>query len=114
VLDRFVDSSLAYQGAGRMLGIGPIRDVNEFATGGLTPDRTLLLTIDPHISRARANQRPGPPDRLELERDEFFGRIATAYAELAAADPDRIRTIDAAQPELTVRTAALAAIDDLL
>ncbi len=114
LLDRFVDSSLAYQGAGRMLGIGPIRDVNEFATGGLTPDRTLLLTIDPHISRARANQRPGTPDRLELERDEFFGRVATAYAELAAAHPDRIRSIDAAQPEPAVRTAALAAIEDLL
>jgi dTMP kinase len=114
ILDRFVDSSLAYQGGGRVLGIDPVRDVNEFATGGLTPDRTLLLTIDPALRYARARERGEAPDRLELEHDEFFDRIATAYAQLAARDPDRIRSIDATQPREAVLEAALAAIDDLL
>jgi len=113
LLDRFVDSSLAYQGAGRGLGIGPIRDINEFATGGLTPDRTLLLAIDPELGRARSRGRGEAVDRLELEHDEFFRRIAEAYAELAAAEPERIRTIDASQSEGSVLDAAIAAVADL-
>jgi dTMP kinase len=114
VLDRFVDSSLAYQGGGRVLGVGPVREVNEFATGGLTPDRTLLLTLAPEIGRARARAREEPADRLELERDDFFGRIASAYEQLAAADPERIRQIDATQPPGAVLTDALEEIADLL
>jgi dTMP kinase len=114
ILDRFVDSSLAYQGGGRMLGIEPIRNVNEFATGGLRPDRTLLLSLDPALRFTRARARGEPPDRLELERDEFFERVAGAYAQLAAADPDRIREIDAAQPPAAVLSAVLDAIEDLL
>ena len=114
ILDRFVDSSLAYQGAGRALGVEPVRDVNEFATGGLRPDRTLLLTIDPALRFTRARERGEEPDRLELEQDEFFDRIAAAYAQLATQDPDRIRRIDATQPKEAVLNAALAAIDDLL
>jgi dTMP kinase len=114
VLDRFVDSSLGYQGAGRSLGIEPVKAINEFATGGLTPDRTVLLKVDPALGRERASQRSGPADRLELERDDFFGRIAAAYEELAAAEPERIRSIDASQPPAAVLAAALAAIDDLL
>src|SRR5450755_2013953 len=57
LLDRFVDSSLAYQGAGRALGLEPVRAINEFGTGNLTPDRTLLLTLDPAIGRARSRVR---------------------------------------------------------
>src|SRR5690242_9352414 len=64
LLDRFVDSSLAYQGAGRQLGIEPVRSVNDFATGSLTPDLTLLLRIDPALGRRRSSGRGGPPDRL--------------------------------------------------
>jgi dTMP kinase len=113
VLDRFVDSSLAYQGAGRGLGIDPVREVNAFATGGLRPDRTLLLEIDPALGRARTASRGEPADRLELERDEFFGAIAAAYRELADQEPERFRTIDASKPEAEVLDGALAAIDDL-
>ena len=83
LLDRFVDSSLAYQGAGRELGVEPVREINEFATGGLAPDLTLLLEVDPAVSRGRARGREAPPDRLELESDGFFARIAGAYRELA-------------------------------
>ena len=114
LLDRFVDSSLAYQGAGRGLGVEAVRDLNLFATGGLTPDRTLLLTLDPASARARADARGEAPDRLEREGDEFFARIRDAYLDLAAAEPERIRVLDASLPPEQVVAQALAAIGDLL
>jgi dTMP kinase len=114
LLDRFVDSSLAYQGAGRSLGIAAIREINDFATGGLVPDRTLLLLIDPALGKARSRERSEPLDRLELEHDDFHARIAAAYAELAAAEPQRIRTIDAAQDPERVLASSLDALADLL
>ncbi len=113
LLDRFVDSSLAYQGAGRELGIGEVRAINEFATGALRPDRTLVLTVDPELGRARSRSRAEPVDRLEAERDEFFDRVAAAYAKLAAQEPDRIRTIAATRPPEQVLAAALEALADL-
>jgi dTMP kinase len=112
LLDRFVDSSLAYQGAGRGLGIERIRQLNELATGGLTPDRTLLLRIDPAIGRARIAGRD--PDRLERAGEEFFAAVARAYDELAAAEPDRIAVIEADRPPERVLADALAAIESLL
>jgi dTMP kinase len=114
LLDRFVDSSLAYQGAGRRLGIDAVRAINDFGTGGLVPDRTLLLELDPAVGRARAVTRGVPPDRLERQPDEFFARIAAAYDDLARSEPDRIRRIDAAQPPAAVVTEALSAIADLI
>jgi dTMP kinase len=114
LLDRFVDSSLAYQGAGRELGVEQVRAINEFATGGLEPDRTLLLTIDPGLARTRSRARAEPLDRLEAEQDDFFTRVAAAYAELAAEDPKRIRTIDGEAPPELVLEAALRALADLL
>jgi dTMP kinase len=114
LLDRFVDSSLAYQGAGRELGIEAVREINRFATGGLTADRTLLLDLEPTLGRTRSRGRGDVPDRLELESEPFFHRIADAYRELAAAEPDRIRTIDASQPPDLVLAASLRAVADLL
>ena len=114
VLDRFVDSSLAYQGAGRDLGIDAVAAINAFGTGGLVPDRTLLLRIDPPAGRARSAERGAPPDRLEQQPDVFFARIAAAYDELARSDGDRIRVIDADQPPSAVLAEALAAIGDLV
>jgi dTMP kinase len=113
LLDRFVDSSLAYQGAARGLGVDAVLAVNDFATGGLVPDRTLLLEIDPATGRARSAERGQQPDRLELERDGFFATIADAYRELATAAPQRFRTIDARRAPDEVLAAALAALDDL-
>jgi len=113
LLDRFVDSSLAYQGAGRSLGIDAVRSINEFGTGGLRPDRTLLLIVDPRTGRERSKARAEPVDRLEAEHDDFFDRIVTGYLELAAADPQRIRQIDAGQPRERVLAAALAELEDL-
>lgn len=113
LLDRFVDSSLAYQGAGRGLGIEEVRAINLFATGGLTPDRTLLLEIAPATGRARQHTRGGEPDRLERESERFFQEIAGAYEQLASAEPGRVRRIDAEQPAEGVLVEALAAIEDL-
>jgi dTMP kinase len=113
LLDRFVDSSLAYQGAGRALGIDAVRAINEFGTGGLEPDRTLLLVVDPRLGRERSRTRAEALDRLEAEDDGFFERIASAYFELANGDGRRIRKIDAAQPPELVLAAALAELDDL-
>ena len=114
VLDRFVDSSLVYQGVGRWLGIDAVRAINRFATDGLAPDRTLLLIIPPALARARARERPGQPDRLEREDDAFFERIAAAYCRLAATEPARVRVIDGDQPREAVVTRALQEIADLL
>jgi dTMP kinase len=114
LLDRFVDSSLVYQGVGRELGIEAVAAVNAFATHGLSPDRTLLLDLDPALARARSAGRDAAPDRIEREADDFFDRIARAYRELAAADPARVRVIDASLPGERVLADALAAIADLL
>jgi dTMP kinase len=114
LLDRFVDSSLAYQGAGRGLGIDAVGQINAFATGGLAPNRTLLLRLSPAEGRARSRERSGPPDRLEREAGDFFARIAAAYDELAAAQPNRIAVIDASQSSERVLADALAAVEDLV
>src|SRR5207253_10682353 len=84
LLDRFVDSSLAYQGSGRELGLEAVRAINEFATGGLRPDRTLLLAISPREGRARVVTRADGRDRLEREDERFFAAIAAAYDRLAS------------------------------
>ncbi|MGI9183917.1 MAG: dTMP kinase [Solirubrobacteraceae bacterium] len=113
LLDRFVDSSLAYQGAGRELGVDPVASVNEFATGGLSPDLTLLLRVPPAVGRARTGGRADGLDRLEREPETFFARVAGAYDALARAEPDRIRVLDAAQPPAAVLAAARAALEGL-
>lgn len=114
LLDRFVDSSLAYQGGGRGLGVAEIAELNRFATRDLTPDRTLYLRVDPAIGRERTGTRLEGFDRLELEGRAFFDAIARTYDELAAAEPQRIRVLDASQPPDAVLAGAVAALADLL
>ncbi|HEY5389085.1 MAG TPA: dTMP kinase [Solirubrobacteraceae bacterium] len=114
LLDRYVDSSLAYQGGGRALGVEAIAAINAFATGGLRADRTLLLALDAKAGRARLGHRGEEPDRLEREADAFFAATAATYADLAAADPARIRVLDATLEPAGVLGAALAALEDLL
>ncbi len=111
LLDRFVDSSLAYQGAGRELGLQEIARLNEFATGGLRPDRTLLLVIDPAAGRARRGEQA---DRIELEDDAFFARIDTAYRGLAVTDPERVRVLDATLAPRELLAAAVGELADML
>ena len=114
VLDRFVDSSLAYQGAGRGLGVEEVGAINLFATGGLRPDRTLLLSVSPATGRARQKARGEMPDRMEAEDERFFAAIAAAYEKLAQREPRRFRTIDAERSPDEVLADSLAVLEDLL
>ena len=93
VQDRFIDSSVAYQGAGRVLDAEEVRGISVWATEGLTPDLTILLDLDPAIGRARI--AGGKYDRLEEEKGEFHGRVRAGYLELAAAEPERFLVLDA-------------------
>jgi dTMP kinase len=114
LLDRFVDSSLAYQGAGRGLGVEEVRAINLFATGPLKPDRTLLLRISPAAARGRQRERAVLADRLEREGEDFFATVAAAYDQLARAEPERFRVIDATRPTAAVLGDALSAIAEVL
>jgi dTMP kinase len=114
LLDRFLDSSLAYQGAGRELGTERIRAINELASSGLAPDRTLLLRISPRLASERLQARDKAPDRLEGEQEDFFERVASAYEDIAEAEPERVRSIDATLAPCRVLEQAIAAIEDLL
>lgn len=114
ILDRFADSSLAYQGAGRKLGIERLRTLNDFTTGGLLPDRTLLLRVPAALGRARLEDSSHALDRLEGETESFFAAVAGAYDELAAAEPERFRVLDGSGSVEAVLTAALAALSVLL
>ena len=94
--DRFVDSSIAYQGKGRELGPEAVTDINKFATHGLGPDITILLDIDPEVglNRAKATKKA---DRLEQERLDFHRKVREGYKVLAETYPDRIKVIDASK-----------------
>jgi dTMP kinase len=107
VSDRFLDSSLAYQGAGRGLGMEEVERINHFATGGLTPDLTFLLDIDPDD----AAERGGEDDRFEREGAELQRDVAAAYDRLAATDPIRWRRTDANRDPDTVHADILAAVE---
>lgn len=113
ILDRFVDSSLAYQGGGRELGVEAIAALNAFATGGLVADLTLLLSLDPAAAAARASARGETPDRLELAGAAFYARVHETYRRLAKAEPERFCVIDAAQTRGQVLSAALDAVGGL-
>ena len=91
LLDRFTDSSLAYQGYGRGLDLGFIREVNRVAAAGLTPDLTILFDMEPAASLARLS---GETDRMERLGLTFFQRVRNGFLELAAAEPQRWRVID--------------------
>jgi dTMP kinase len=106
VSDRFLDSSLAYQGHARGLGVEEVERINRFATGGLTPDLTILLWIDP----ANAAARGGEADRFEDEGERLQRAVLTAYEEMADSDPVRWRRIDADRPPDEIHLDVLAAV----
>ena len=91
ICDRYIDSSLAYQGIARGLGVDPVLQLNLAVTGGLLPDVTFLLLLDPGV----ATGRHVDPDRLEREGTELQAKVDAAYRELAERFPDRIVRIDA-------------------
>ena len=98
VSDRYVDSSLAYQGAGRTLPVQEISWLSSWATGGLKPDLVVLLDVDPSVGLARVDSRGLGADRLESESRAFHERVRYAFLDLAAADPKRYLVLDASLP----------------
>ncbi len=95
ITDRYVDSSLAYQGAGRSLSVDDVRRLSRWATSGLRPDLTVLLDVDPEVGLERALARSTGRDRLERESLEFHHRVRRAFRSLAEAAPDRYLVVDA-------------------
>jgi dTMP kinase len=95
ITDRYFDSSVAYQGAGRELSQTEVRDLSLWAVGGLLPDLTVLLDLPAEVARNRRDGSGTAPDRLESEKIEFFERARQAYLDLAKAEPDRFIVIDA-------------------
>lgn len=110
ICDRFMDSSIAYQGFGRGLG-DQVRIINEYAVRGLVPDLTFLLLLDPALGKKRIHR---DYDRLEKEEDEFHQRVYQGYMELASAFPERVVAIDAAKSILEIEEEINRHIDPLL
>lgn len=108
ISDRSLYSSLAYQGAARGLGIGPVRIVNELAVGGLLPDLVVVLMLDTRTGLSRQ----GDPDRIGGESDDFHQNVLDGYRDLAAADPDRVKLIAVADPPGAVAEQILKLIDE--
>jgi dTMP kinase len=110
VSDRLLDSSLAYQGGARGLGVDEVERINRFATGGLAPDLTFLLEIEPAAAAARA----GESDRFEDEGLALQTAVLEAYERLVAADPGRWRRIDATRPPDEVHADVLSEVKGAL
>lgn len=111
VSDRYIDSSVAYQGAGRDLSPTEIARINRWATNGLVPHLTVLLDVSPEIARERFTEAP---DRLESEPAEFHARVRSGFLALAAADPGRYLVVDAGQEAEAVTTVVRHRLDQML
>ncbi|GAA4785236.1 dTMP kinase [Microbacterium gilvum] len=115
IQDRYLDSSVAYQGAGRVLDAGEVRALSLWAAEGALPDVTVLLDLDPAAARRRLDADDKPFDRLEAEKEEFHARVRDAFLALAADEPARFLVLDASRPvtELAgaVRARVAAALD---
>jgi len=110
ISDRFVDSSLAYQGAGRILDRDEVEQLSRWASKELTPDLTVILDIDPRLGLARLSGA----DRLESLAVDFHDRVRQGFVDLAQRAPHRYAVIDASLPEVEVRAAVVAAVDAML
>jgi dTMP kinase len=110
--DRYVDSTLAYQGAGR--GLEDARVVTEWATGGLTPQLTVLLDLDPELGLARAGARGARPDRLESADLAFHHAVRDRFRALAAAEPERYLVLDASRSPEAVAAAVRDGLERLV
>ncbi|MFA5844932.1 MAG: dTMP kinase [Coriobacteriia bacterium] len=110
--DRFADSSTAYQAAGRGLPLSQVLEFNAWATGGLTPDLTVLLDVDPRVGLKRATGAGA--DRLELEDIAFHERVRSGFLELAKAEQERFRVVDASADEGAVFEGVWAAVAPVL
>ena len=109
--DRFVDSSIAYQGGGRQIGTKEVTEINDFAIDGHLPDLTIYFDVTPDVGLSRIRKdHEGAMDRLEMEALSFHQRVYDSYMEIVKNNPDRIKTIDAAQPVEKVVADALDVI----
>ncbi|MEV6329599.1 dTMP kinase [Streptomyces sp. NPDC051909] len=111
ISDRYIDSSVAYQGAGRDLSATEISRINRWATGGLVPHLTVLLDVSPETARERFTEAP---DRLESEPPEFHARVRAGFLALAAGDPGRYLVVDAGQEPAAVTTVVRHRLDRML
>jgi dTMP kinase len=111
--DRFVDSSLAYQGGAGALGIEAVRAINAFGIGECFPDRTLVLTLNEGGERARARDVDGS-DRIGGRSDDYHRKVTAAFHIIAAEEPERVKLVDASGTADAVSKRLLAAIQDLL
>jgi dTMP kinase len=114
IQDRYLDSSVAYQGVGRVLDPAEIRALSLWATGGLLPNLTILLDLDESVARARLDTARTRYDRLEAEKAEFHARVRAAYLALAAAEPERFLVLDASRPVEELADAIRARVETLL
>lgn len=114
VCDRFTDSTLAYQGYGRELNIPMVAHLNGIAAQGVVPDRTVLLSIDSALGIGRATAADGKGDRMEQAGAAFHERVSLGFGQLAAAEPQRFRVVDAFGTPDEVFTRILAALSDLI
>ena len=114
VQDRYIDSSLAYQGAGRVLEVDDVRRISEWAAGGLWPHLTVLLDLDPSAGAERRRARGGTADRLESENAEFHAAVRNGFRDLARADAHRYLVIDADLPVDEIHTQIVARVSGLL
>jgi dTMP kinase len=114
IQDRYLDSSVAYQGAGRVLGRDEVRDLSLWATQGLLPDLTVLLDLDPSAARERRDADDKPFDRLESEQDDFHAKVRAEFLTLADAEPERFLVLDARRPAEELSRAVQARIATLL
>ena len=113
--DRFVDSSLVYQGAGREIGMDAVAKINEFATNGLTPNLTLYFEIDPEVGLKRIqNNRQDEVNRLDKDQLDFYRRVHQGYLKLVQDNPQRIKVIDASQSIEKVTDDVLAILKQFL
>ncbi|WP_423918602.1 dTMP kinase [Frigoribacterium sp. 2-23] len=111
--DRYIDSSVAYQGAGRVLGADEVRELSLWAAEGLLPDLTILLDLDVRLGRSRLDVARTEYDRLEAEKDDFHSRVRQAYLDLAAAEPTRFLVLDASQSVDTIAASIRARVAEL-
>jgi dTMP kinase len=107
ICDRFLDSSLAYQGDARGLGVDEVLELNRWALGGLLPDITVLLEVEPDVVAGR----PGQSDRIEAEGPELQHRVAEAYERLAEAEPSRFVRVRGDREAQEVHADVLAAVE---
>jgi len=114
ISDRYFDSSVAYQGAGRALSMEEVREVNLWAVGGLLPNLTILLDLDANSARQRRSTTGDAPDRIESEKLEYFEATRAAFLKLAANEPDRFFVVDAAQTVDQMRAQIRTRINQLL